>query len=122
MTAAAPSTVERARETAVLTCGRTHLSDGAESITRAMREAEGFRTDGGCGRSFDLADPIQHMRVYRCLECARWLCKPCILAHFGESRHDHPEQGGTRTPSIPCPPVGTAPAAGGQAPNAKTPA
>jgi hypothetical protein len=80
----------------VVACGRTTLSEGAERVTRWMRESEGFRTDGGCGRAFDLDNEIQHMRVYRCLECARWLCKPCMVAHFEESRHD---TAGTRVPA-----------------------
>jgi hypothetical protein len=26
--------------------------------------------------------------MYRCVECARWLCRPCILAHFSETSDD----------------------------------
>jgi hypothetical protein len=66
-------------------CGVTHLLPAAEQITYAMRAAEGFRTDGGCGRAFDLSNPIALALLYRCVECGRWLCKPCILAHFAES-------------------------------------
>ena len=72
----------------VLICGRTNRSERAEAITRTLREQQGFRTDGGCGRSFDLDNDIQHMGIYRCVECARFLCRPCITAHFEESRHD----------------------------------
>ena len=71
-----------------VTCGRTNLSERAEEITRVLREAQGFCLDVGCGRAFDLDNELQHMRVYRCLECARWLCKPCIDQHFLESAHD----------------------------------
>lgn len=74
----------------VLTCGRTQLTGRAEALTRAMREEEGFCLDVGCGRAFDLDDPIQHMGVYRCLECARFLCKPCILAHFEATNDAYP--------------------------------
>jgi hypothetical protein len=68
----------------VVTCGRTHVNLRAEAIFQAMRESQGFRTDGGCGRSFDLDDMIQIMRVYRCLNCSRWMCRPCMVAHFEE--------------------------------------
>ena len=71
-----------------LTCGRTNLSEAVENRTRALRESQGFRTDGGCGRAYDLDSEIQHLGIYRCLECARWLCQPCLRAHFEESRHD----------------------------------
>lgn len=73
----------------VVICGRTNLSERAEHITRVLREQQGFRGDGGCGRTHDLDNPIQHMRVYRCRECARWLCAPCMDQHFLESRHDN---------------------------------
>lgn len=66
----------------VVTCGRTNLSDRAEAITRVLREQQGFCLDVGCGRTFDLDNELQHIRVYRCLECSRWLCQPCIVAHF----------------------------------------
>lgn len=69
----------------VVTCGRTHLSERSEAITRSMREAQGFALDIGCGRAFDLNNVLQHIQVYRCLECARWLCRPCIVAHFEET-------------------------------------
>lgn len=72
----------------VITCGRTNLSERAEAITRVLREQQGFRTDGGCGRAIDLDSEIQHMQIVRCAECLRWLCRPCIIAHFAESRHD----------------------------------
>ena len=88
MTADVRAEVEAARAASVLICGRTNLEDRAEAITRVLRETQGFQTDGGCGRSFDLADPIQHLLIYRCVECARWLCKRCIRAHFSESQHD----------------------------------
>jgi hypothetical protein len=71
----------------VLACGRTNLDDRSEEITRVLREEQGFRTDGGCGRLYDLDNPIGHMRIYRCRECARWLCGPCIDRHFLESDH-----------------------------------
>lgn len=69
----------------VVTCGRTSLSERAEAMTRVLREQQGFCLDVGCGQTFDLDNELQHIRVYRCLECARWLCKPCIVAHFEET-------------------------------------
>lgn len=69
----------------VVVCGRTNQDDRIEAITRSLRAAQGFCLDVGCERSFDLDDSIQNLRVYRCLECARWLCKPCIVAHFDET-------------------------------------
>lgn len=71
----------------LLLCGRTSLHDRIEEITRVLREDQGFRTDGGCGRAIDLDNPIQHMGIYRCLQCSRWLCKSCIVAHFEETTH-----------------------------------
>lgn len=62
----------------------------AEAMTRHLREEGGFRTDGGCAREYDLDNPLSHTRVYRCRECARWLCAPCIDQHFEESAHDRP--------------------------------
>lgn len=88
----------------VITCGRTHEDNRAEDITRALREQQGFCLDAGCGRLFDLDVPLQNIRVYRCLECARWLCKPCIVAHF-EATND------AYRPSAPLrehPPIGAA--------------
>jgi hypothetical protein len=66
----------------VITCGRTNLSERAEAITRALRAQQCFCLDVGCGRAFDLDNDIQHIQVYRCFECSRWLCSPCIVAHF----------------------------------------
>jgi hypothetical protein len=79
-----------AAPSAVLTivCGITHLDPRAEALTRTLRAAEGFKTDGGCGKPFDLTSALQLARVYRCVECARWLCKACILQHFAETQHD----------------------------------
>lgn len=72
----------------VITCGVTSLNAQAEAIMRHMREAEGFRTDGGCQRAFNLDSALLASLIYRCVECGRWLCKPCILAHFAETQHD----------------------------------
>jgi hypothetical protein len=69
----------------VVTCGRTNLSDRAEAVTRHMRDVQGFPLDVGCGRAFDLDNGLQHMGISRCFECWRWLCKPCIVAHFEET-------------------------------------
>jgi hypothetical protein len=72
----------------LIACGRTNVDDRSEAITRAWREDGGFRTDGGCGFVVDTDNPIQLARLYRCVECGRFLCKPCIFTHFKESNHD----------------------------------
>lgn len=71
-----------------IACGQTSPNPHTEALFRAMREADGHATDGGCGSVIDFANPIHLATVYRCLECGRWLHKRCILAHFAESRHD----------------------------------
>lgn len=70
----------------LITCGITHVERRSEEMTRAMREAGGFELDGGCGLIFDTDYPLQMARLFRCVECGRWLCKTCILAHFEETR------------------------------------
>ena len=83
----------------VVTCGRSSMDDRVEASLQANRQHQGFQTNGGCGQDFDLDSLIHHMKVYRCVECARWLCKPCIAAHFEESRHD--KEATTPQPAVP---------------------
>lgn len=72
----------------ILTCGITHTHPRSEAIVKALREHEGWEVAGGCGRQLDLTNPIQQAVTFRCVECGRWLCKPCIVAHFTQTRHD----------------------------------
>jgi hypothetical protein len=65
-----------------LVCGRTNRDDRAEQITRTVREQQGYRIDGGCGR------PMTFVAGYRCAECGRWMHLDCLRGHFAESRHD----------------------------------
>ena len=65
-----------------LTCGRTNRDPRAENITRALREQQGFKIDGGCGR------PMTFVNGYRCAECGRWMHLNCLTDHFTESSHD----------------------------------
>lgn len=83
----------------VVTCGRTNLSDRAEAITRVLREQQGFALDVGCGQTFDLDNPLSHMRISRCFECWRWLCVPCITAHFEETTDAYRAPGRARGPA-----------------------
>ena len=93
----------------VLTCGISHTDPRSEAIYRALREDAGQRTDGGCGRALDLTNHIQQAITYRCVECGRWLCRPCILRHFAETGDDQraassaePSTVTTRTITIRC--------------------
>lgn len=72
----------------VITCGVTHLIPLVERITQAIRDSHGFKQSGGCGVDFDMDNPTRLNQMYRCVECGRWLCKPCILRHFSETS-DH---------------------------------
>lgn len=69
----------------VITCGVTYLDHRAEAYVKGLRESQGFVTGGGCAREINLDNPLQAALIYRCLECARFLCKPCIIAHFEET-------------------------------------
>ena len=73
----------------VVTCGVTHTNERSEAIVRFMREQQGYAIDGGCGRPLDLTNALQQAITYRCVECGRWMCRPCILKHFAETGDDH---------------------------------
>lgn len=71
-----------------LACGASNPNAEVEAHFQALRKTQGFKTDSGCGREIDFENPVHIAMVYRCVECARWMHKVCILAHFAESRHD----------------------------------
>jgi hypothetical protein len=63
-------------------CGVTHPDPEIEERTQALRLAEGYATEGGCGK------PLRWVLAYRCVECGRWYHRDCILQHFAETGDD----------------------------------
>lgn len=62
-----------------IACGATYPDAETEARVQALRGQQGLRTDGGCGKA------LPWTYAYRCVECARWFHRTCILRHFSES-------------------------------------
>jgi hypothetical protein len=80
--------------THLMTCGESSPDERAEAMIRSLREEQGFKTEGGCGEPLVFGSLIALARIFRCLECGRWMHQRCLEAHFTESGHDgaaHPE-------------------------------
>lgn len=71
---------EQAREAAEwLVCGSTYQNAEYETRVEDLRAEEGHPVGLGCQRR------LRIMYAYRCVDCGRWFCRPCILAHFAEN-------------------------------------
>ena len=66
----------------MLTCGLTYTDPRAETFAKVLREDGGFPMTGGCGRPLDLTNNLQQAATFRCIDCGRWLCEPCIRKHL----------------------------------------